>query len=68
MGGSLKMIEKLTRDTVTCEPYEGPGYGLKPSGIEHEHEHELREYLHNCTQILKHNATASFTCRIDKEK
>ena len=36
MGGSLKMIEKPTRDFVKCQPYEGTGYGLKPTGIKLE--------------------------------
>ena len=33
MGGSLIMMEKPSRDTVTCSPYEGTGYGLNPSGM-----------------------------------
>ena len=37
------MIEKPTHDAVMCSPYEGTGYGLKPSSIKGE----LESYKHH---------------------
>ena len=40
MGRSLIIIEKPSRDTVTCLPYEGTSYKIKPSGTKLELELE----------------------------